>query len=46
MSQPRGWWCRSLEVQRNLNHAAPSGNSMAELEAGTQELWGLEINFR
>lgn len=46
MSQPRDWWGGSLEVQRNLNHAAPSGNSTAELEAGTQELWGWEINFR
>lgn len=44
--QPRSCWGGSLEVWRNPNHAAPPGNSMAELEAGTQDLWGWEINFR
>lgn len=42
----RGWWGGSREVRRNPNRAAPPGNSRAELDTGTQELWGWEINFR
>lgn len=40
------WQGRVLEVQRNPTHAAAPGNSTAGLEAGTQELWGWEMNFR